>query len=75
MVKVIIALGMAVLAATTLAWLDSGRAHLPAPAPAPPTAEEASSGCPQGYVRCRACDGGPGICARSYAFCPECPAP
>ena len=36
---------------------------------------EAASGCPKGYVRCRACNGGPGMCARSYAFCPECPAP
>jgi len=32
-------------------------------------------GCPAGQVRCLACNGGPGICARSYAFCPECPAP
>ena len=26
-------------------------------------------------VCCRNCDGSPGFCARSYAFCPECPAP
>ena len=26
-------------------------------------------------VCCRNCDGSPAFCARSYAFCPECPAP
>ena len=26
-------------------------------------------------VCCRNCDGSPAYCARSYAFCPECPAP
>jgi len=35
----------------------------------------AAGGCPKGMIRCLNCDGSPGMCARSYAFCPECPAP
>jgi hypothetical protein len=36
---------------------------------------EAAGGCPKGQVACRNCDGSFAYCARSYAFCPECPAP
>ena len=31
--------------------------------------------CPAGTVCCMGCNGQFACCARSYAFCPECPAP
>ena len=31
--------------------------------------------CPKGKVCCYNCDGSFAYCARSHAFCPECPAP
>jgi hypothetical protein len=35
-----------------------------------------SCGCPKtAPVCCRNCDGSFAYCARSFAFCPECPAP
>ena len=40
-----------------------------------PPAQAAGGGCPKGMIRCLNCDGSPGMCARSWAFCPECPAP
>ncbi|HJQ99420.1 MAG TPA: hypothetical protein VJ826_13990 [Candidatus Polarisedimenticolaceae bacterium] len=42
-------------------------------------AEAAGGGCGKcpktTPVCCRNCDGSPAFCARSFAFCPECPAP
>jgi hypothetical protein len=36
----------------------------------------ACGSCPKtAPVCCRNCDGTPAYCARSFAFCPECPAP
>jgi hypothetical protein len=41
------------------------------------TVQAAGGGCncPKGQVCCLDCQGQPAFCARSHAFCPECPAP
>ena len=39
----------------------------------PPAA--AAPRCPKGQVACYNCNGTFAYCARSHAFCPECPAP
>lgn len=31
--------------------------------------------CTKGLICCLDCNGNPAFCARSHAFCPECPAP
>jgi len=40
-----------------------------------PAYAKGGCGCPKGLICCRGCDGHPAFCARSFAFCPECPAP
>lgn len=41
-----------------------------------PAQAAGGNGCPKtAPVRCRNCDGSFAFCARSWAFCPECPAP
>jgi len=72
MIKAVMAVSLALLAATTIAWVESGKAQKPdAPKIQP---ELGQCGCPKGQVCCPTCNGGT-TCARSYAFCPECPAP
>jgi hypothetical protein len=72
MLKLVAAIGLTLLLAAALAGFDPGRSAAPArPAPA---LEAGGCGCPKGYVCCLTCNGGT-VCARSHAFCPECPAP
>ncbi|HUC44336.1 MAG TPA: hypothetical protein VMR65_09870 [Candidatus Sulfotelmatobacter sp.] len=41
-----------------------------------PAAQAAGgSQCPKGTVACYGCNGAFAYCARSHAYCPECPAP
>ena len=73
MMKLVTAIGLALLLAAALAGMGPGRPAAPAkPAPGPEAG--GACGCRGGYVCCLDCQGHT-VCARSYAFCPECPAP
>jgi hypothetical protein len=72
MIKFVTAIGLALLMTAAAAWI--GAAKAPAPANVRPALEAGGCGCPKGYVCCLTCQGGT-VCARSHAFCPECPAP
>jgi hypothetical protein len=73
MIKLVTAIGLTMLLAAAVAWMGPGRPTASVkPVPAPEAG--GTCGCPGGYVCCLDCNGNT-VCARSYAFCPECAAP
>jgi hypothetical protein len=73
MTKLMIAAGLTLLAAMTMSYQEPARPSFSDLSMGTQTAR-AGCGCPKGYVCCLTCTGGT-TCARSYAQCPECPAP